>query len=101
MAELALVGVYGAGEEALRRRDRVIESLATMLSPGFAENPTASSASAEAAAAAVYSLMREQVRAHGPASISAVIPLATYVTLVAFTGPERALAVASGEALGD
>jgi AcrR family transcriptional regulator len=101
MAELALIGVYGAGEEALRRRDRVIESLATMLAPGFAENPSASPVSAEAAAATVYSLMREQVRAHGPASISAVIPLATYVTLVAFTGPERALAVASGEALED
>ena len=96
MAELTLVGVYGAGEEALRRRDRLIESLATMLAPGFAENPEASPLSAEAAAAAVYSLMREQVRSQGPASIAAVVPLATYVTLVSFTGPARALAVANG-----
>ncbi len=98
MAELALVGVYGAGEEALRRRDHVIESLATMLAPGLAENPTASPLSAEAAAAAVYSLMRERVRTQGPSSVATVIPLATYVTLVGFTGPERALAVANGEA---
>jgi AcrR family transcriptional regulator len=96
MAELTLVGVYGAGEEALRRRDRVIESLATMLAPGFTENPAAPPVSAEAAAAAAYSLMREQVRSEGPASIAAVIPLATYVTLVGFTGPERAFAVANG-----
>jgi AcrR family transcriptional regulator len=96
MAELTLVGVYGAGEEALRRRDRVIESLATMLAPGYAENPSAPAVSAEAAAAAAYSLMREQVRSRGPASIASVVPLATYVTLVGFTGPERALAVANG-----
>lgn len=96
MAELGLVGVYGAGEEALRRRDRVIESLATMLAPGLSENPSAPAVTAEAAAAAAYSAMREQVRAHGAASIAAVVPLATYVTLVGFTGPERALAVANG-----
>ena len=47
MAELALVGVYGAGEEALARRDRVIESLAAMLAPGFAENPDGPAVSAE------------------------------------------------------
>lgn len=96
LAELALVGVYGAGEDALRRRDRVIDQLAAMLSPGFGENPSAPAISAEAAAATGYSLMREHVRANGPASIAAVVPLATYVTLVAFIGPERALAVANG-----
>lgn len=100
LAELALVGVYGAGEDALRRRDRVIEQLASMLSPGFGENPAAPAISAEAAAATAYSLMREHVRAHGPATISAVVPLATYVTLVAFIGPEQALAVANGEESG-
>lgn len=97
LAELTLVGVYGAGGDALRRRDRVIGQLAAMLSPGFGENPSAPAISAEAAAATAYSLMREHVRAHGPATISAVVPLATYVTLVAFIGPERALAVANGE----
>jgi len=97
LAELVLVGVYGAGEDALRRRDRVIESLAAMLAPGFGENPSAPAISATAAADTAYSLMREHVRAHGAATISAVVPLATYVTLVAFIGPEQALAVANGE----
>jgi AcrR family transcriptional regulator len=97
LAELALVGVYGAGEDALRRRDRVIESLAAMLAPGFGENPSAPAISAEAAADTAYALMREHVRAHGPETVSAVVPLATYVTLVAFVGPEQALAVANGE----
>lgn len=96
MAELALVGVYGAGRRACGRRDRVIDSLATMLAAGFAENPEAPAVSPEAIAATVYSLMREQLRRQGPESLLAVVPLATYVTLVGFIGPEQALAVANG-----
>ena len=97
MAQLALVGVYGAGAQACRRRDRVIDSLAAMLAPGFAENPGAPAVSAEAIGATVYALMREQVRRDGPESLGAVVPLATYITLVGFLGPERALAVANGK----
>ena len=95
MAELATVGVYGAGPKALARRDRVIDSLAAMLAPGFEENPSAPAVSSEAIAATVYALMREQVLSKGPESIGAIIPLATYITLVTFVGPDRALAVAS------
>jgi AcrR family transcriptional regulator len=97
MARLMLVGVYGAGPKALSRRDRVIDSLAAMLGPGFEENPAAPAVSPEAIAATVYALMREQVRRAGPDSLGAVVPLATYVTLVGFVGPDRALAVANGE----
>jgi AcrR family transcriptional regulator len=97
MAELALVGVYGAGAQALARRDRVIDSLATMLAPGFEETPAAPPVSAEAIAATVYALMREQLRSDGAESLGAVVPLATYLTLVTFVGPERALAVANGK----
>jgi AcrR family transcriptional regulator len=97
MAELAMTGVYGAGPQALARRDRVIESMMEMLAPGFAENPDAPEVSAEAIAGAVYALMGEQVRREGPESLAAVVPLATYITLVTFVGPERALAVANGE----
>jgi AcrR family transcriptional regulator len=100
MAELTMVGVYGAGTRALARRDRVIDSLAEMLSPGFEENPDAPAVSAEAAGAAVYALMREQVRNKGPESLPAVVPLATYITLVGFVGPERACAVANGQGRG-
>jgi AcrR family transcriptional regulator len=97
MAELATVGVYGAGPPALARRDRVIDSLAAMLAPGFEENPSAPAVAPEAIAATVYALLREQVRKGGPASLGAAVPLATYITLVSFVGPERALAVANGE----
>jgi TetR/AcrR family transcriptional regulator len=96
MASLALVGVYGAGPRACRRRDHVIDSLTQMLAPGFTENPQAPKVSADAIAATVYALMREQLRRGGPASIGSVVPLATYITLVGFVGPDQALEVANG-----
>jgi TetR/AcrR family transcriptional regulator len=98
MAELALVGVYGAGARACGRRDRVLDSLAAMLAPGFAENPEAPAISSEAIAATVYALLREQLRRGGAESLAAVVPLATYITLVGFVGPQEALAVANGRA---
>lgn len=97
MARLVLVGVYAAGPRAHARRDRVLDSLAAMLAPGFAERPEAPAVSGEAIGATVYALMREQVRREGPESLPAVVPLATYLTLVGFLGPERAYAVAGGE----
>ncbi len=97
MAHLALVGVYAAGPQARGQRDRVIDSLTAMLAPGLAENPGTPEVGAEASAATVYSLMREQLRREGPASLPAVVPLATYVTLVGLVGPEEALAVANGK----
>ena len=94
MAMLFTVGVEGAGRRALARRDRVIESLAQMLTPGFAENPQAPALSAEAIGACVYALFAERVRRKGSEGIVAAVPLATYITLVGFVGPERAAAVA-------
>jgi len=97
MAQLVLVGVYGAGPRARARRDRVIDSLTAMLAPAFAANPAAPAVSAEAIGATVYGLMREQLRREGAESLPAVVPLATYLTLVGFVGPERALAFANGK----
>jgi hypothetical protein len=46
----------------------------------------------------VYALMREQVRREGPESLPSVVPMATYLTLVAFVGPEAACSVANADA---
>ena len=97
MAHLAMVGVYGAGPRALARRDRVIDSLTAMTVPGFHANPEAPAVSAEAIGASVYALMREQVRSKGAEGLVGIVPLATYITLVGFVGPEQACAVANGE----
>jgi AcrR family transcriptional regulator len=97
MAQLALVGVYGAGPKALARRDRVIEALTEMLAPGFEENPGAPSVTAEAAASTAYALLAEHASRPGPRNFASAVPMATYVTLVGFIGPEQALAAASGQ----
>jgi AcrR family transcriptional regulator len=97
MAQLVLNGVYGCGPRALARRDRVIDALTEMLAPGFEENPAAPAITGEAAAATAYALVGEQMRREGPRSLPSVVPLATYVTLVGFVGPELACAVANGE----
>jgi AcrR family transcriptional regulator len=97
MAKLITVGVDGAGRRALGRRDRVIASLAEMLAPAFAENPEAPAASAEAIGAVVYALIGDRVRREGTEGLAGAVPLATYITLVCFVGPERACTVARGE----
>jgi AcrR family transcriptional regulator len=97
MAHLLAVGVHEAGVEALARRDRMLDSLTAMLAPGFAANPEAPRVAAEAAGAAVSALIRDRVRRQGPEAVTTVVPLATYLTLVGFVGPERASAVACGD----
>ncbi len=98
MAQLATVGAYEAGPQALLRRDRVIDSLAEMLAPASEENPAAPAVAAEAVAATVYALIRQQLRKRGRQSLPAVVPLATYITLVGFVGPDQACVVANGVA---
>jgi AcrR family transcriptional regulator len=96
MARLATVGVYEAGPQALSRRDRVIDSLAEMLVPASQENPAAPAIAVEAVAATVYALIRQQLRSEGPQTLSRTVPIATYITLVGFVGPDRACVVANG-----
>jgi AcrR family transcriptional regulator len=97
MAQLVLVGVYGAGPRARARRDRVIDLLTAMLAPAFAAHPQVPKLSSEAIGSTVYALMRDQLRSEGAESLAAVVPLATYITLVGFVGADRALAVANGK----
>jgi hypothetical protein len=68
-----------------------------MLSPAFEDAPDAPAVSAEAIAATAYAILREQLRSGGAESLAAAVPLVTYITLVTFVGPDRALEVANGE----
>jgi AcrR family transcriptional regulator len=95
LAHLATVAAYEAGPQALSRRDRVIETLAEMLAPAAEENPAAPPVAAEAVAATVYAMIREQVRKAGPQNLLAAVPWATYITLAGYVGAERACEVAN------
>jgi hypothetical protein len=83
------------GPEALARRDRVIDSMSAMLAPAFVENPSVPKIAGEAIGGAVYALLRNRIRKGGPQRLPEDIPLATYVTLAPFVGPEEACAVAN------
>lgn len=97
-ARLAVTEVYAAGPRALAQRDRVIDSLLEMLQPGYAENPGTPPVAAEAIGGAIYALLSDQLRCGGPDVLPEVAPMATYLTLTPFVGPEVACAVANGVA---
>jgi hypothetical protein len=65
--------------------------------PGYERNPDASPIAAEAIGGAIYSMIYDQVKRGGAESMGEIAPLATYVTLCPFIGPEEACAVANGE----
>ncbi len=94
---LGAVDVYAAGKRALEQRDRVMESMEALLVPGYERKPDASPIAAEAIGGAIYSMIYDQVKRGGAASMGEIAPLATYVTLAPFIGAEEACAVANGE----
>lgn len=95
-ARLAVAEVYAAGPRALAQRDRVIDGLLGMLAPGYAERPDIPPVAAEAIGGAVFALLSDQLRSSGADGMPDVAPLATYMTLTPFVGPEEACAVANG-----
>lgn len=96
-AKLGAVDVYAAGRRALEQRDQVMEGMGVLLSQGYELNPDASPIVAEAIGGAIYALTYDQVMVGGPQSLPEVAPLATYIALAPFLGPEEACAVANGD----
>ena len=94
-ARLAAIDAYAVGPEGLARRDRVIDSMSSMLAPAYAENPTVPKIASEAIGGAVFALLRDRILTSGPQRLPEDIPLAIYITLAPFVGPEEACAVAN------
>lgn len=96
-AKLGAVDVYAAGRRALEQRDQVMEGMGVLLAEGYEINPKASPIAAEAIGGAIYALTYDQVLAGGPESLPEIAPLATYIALTPFLGPEEACRVANGD----
>jgi AcrR family transcriptional regulator len=96
-AKIGAVDVYAAGRRALEQRDQVMEGMAVLLADGYEIEPAASPIAAEAIGGAIYSLTYDQVLAGGPESLPEIAPLATYIALTPFLGPEEACRVANGD----
>lgn len=97
---LGAIDVYAAGRRALEQRDQVMKTMEALLIPGYERRPDASPIAAEAIGGAIYSLIYDQVKRRGAETMQEIAPLATYVTLAPFVGPEEACAVANGDGRG-
>jgi AcrR family transcriptional regulator len=98
-AQLVTVDVYAAGPEALERRDLAIERMLVALDGGveYATTPMRPIAR-EAIMSAIYAMLSDWVQTQGTESLPRMAPLATYMALAPFIGPEDACKVANGEA---
>lgn len=95
-ARVATIDVYAAGAGALEARDRVIEETERYVADGERYAPLGNPVAAEAILSGLYSMVAERVRAGGTKGLRSMGPLATYVVLVPYLGPEEAANVASG-----
>jgi AcrR family transcriptional regulator len=95
--QLGAVEMYAAGKRALQTRDTIMEGLEALLQPGYELEPDTPPIAAEAIGGAIYALVYDQVKAHGPESMPELVPMATYMTLAPFLGAERAFALANGD----
>jgi AcrR family transcriptional regulator len=97
MAYLLAVEVHGGGPEALRRRAQGARPLTTILAQGYAQNPDVPPITPEAIAGGLARLVRRRLLETGPEALPALAPIATYIVLSPFVGPEQAAKAANGD----
>ena len=87
---LGAIEMYTVGRRALQTRDNVMEGLEALLAPGYELAPDIPAIAAEAIGGAIYTLIHDQVKEKGPESLPELAPMATYMTLTPFVGPNEA-----------
>jgi AcrR family transcriptional regulator len=100
LAQLIAVEVHAAGSAAMERRHETLRPLEDLIGEGFEHEPGAPVLAAEAITGAVFTLIYRRLHASGPASLPALAPLLSYITLCPFLGPEEACRVANGDGRG-
>jgi AcrR family transcriptional regulator len=95
--QLGAVEMYTVGSKALETRDKVMEGLEALLAPGYELAPQTPPIAAEAIGGAIFALIHNQVKTHGPESMPELAPSATYLTLAPFIGAEAAYEHATEE----
>jgi AcrR family transcriptional regulator len=96
-AQLRMVAIYGAGPEAIAKRDAAgVELLGTLLVPAFENTPEAEPVVLEAIAGGIYGTLYDRLRGGDPDSLPKAAPLLTYIALAPFLDAEKACAVANG-----
>ncbi len=98
-ARLRAVEAYAAGPAALARRDRAGEELLELLLEMAPQEvlEKMEPLALEAISAAIYALVYDYVSSDGPKELPRAVPVATYLALTPFIGPERACEVANDD----
>jgi AcrR family transcriptional regulator len=89
--------IYTAGPAALERLEMALEAIQPFLEGGFERAPRVPAVARQVIPCALYAMLCERVRTHGPEDLRELTPLATYIALAPFVGAEEACAVANGE----
>ncbi|HYP56459.1 MAG TPA: TetR/AcrR family transcriptional regulator [Solirubrobacterales bacterium] len=97
LACLAAVESYAAGPLILDERDRTLETIRSLLTPGYELSPETKPLVADAVVGAVWGLVYQKICKDGPRSLPEVAPLASYMALAPFVGAEQAAEVANGD----
>ncbi len=96
LANLLLVGVHAAGDEAVERRAAGIAPLRNLLESNAGDCPNMPPVVYEALGGAVGWLLYRKTLRSGAGALPDLAPLCTYLTLSPFLGAEQACKVANG-----
>lgn len=97
LARLAAVEIYSAGPAALAQRDKTIEEMRVLIEPGYVVAPDTKPIVADAVLRAVWALLYGQIVTAGAQGLPRIAPLASYMILAPFVGPEEAVRVSNGD----
>lgn len=100
LACLAAVESYAAGSLIADQRNRSLDTIRSLLTPGYELAPRTKPLVADAVIGAVWGLVYNKICKDGPRSLPEIAPLASYMALSPFIGAEQAAAVANGDGRG-
>ena len=95
LARLLAVEVYAAGPEAVERRAQVLAPLRQLIEDGRADREEVPEIAAEAILGGILSLTNRRLRGGGTEALPGLAPIASYLALSPFLGPEEACEVAN------
>lgn len=96
-AKLLLAEVYAGGPEALRVRADGLADLAGILEEGSGGMLEVPAVAPEAIVGGIVALARRRFLQKGAERLSSLAPVATYIALAPYLGPEEACRVANGD----
>lgn len=100
LARLMVVEAYAAGPAALERREEALRPLGLLWAEARRRHLGTSPVAFEAILGAIFHLAYRRIESAGPGDLPSLAPIATYLALAPFTGPEVAATAANEEGRG-